>query len=95
MFVYLRAKFQVSSVILTGFRQGVIVLHTAKQTLKKPAHIRLNHDNFSSFKTSSKHLQGVLKDGELYILETRNFYAEGDFKTSWRPNNVCWVVVKC
>ena len=45
-YVYLRAKFQVSSIILTSFRQGVILLHTAKQTLKKPALLGLTHDNF-------------------------------------------------
>ena len=50
MSVYLRAKFQVSNIILTSFRQGVILLpsrahtHTSKQTPKKPTQVRVNSD---------------------------------------------------
>ena len=38
--VYLRTKFQVSSIILTSFRQGVILPHTTKRTPKKFTLIR-------------------------------------------------------
>ena len=44
MGIYLRTKFQVSSIIITCFRQGVI-LHpptTSKQIPKNPTHIRVN-----------------------------------------------------
>ena len=33
IFVYLRTKFQVSSIILTNFRQGEILLPSAKRTV--------------------------------------------------------------
>ena len=45
MGVYLRAKFQVSSIILTSFRQGgnfTPPSSTSKQTPKKPTQIRVN-----------------------------------------------------
>ena len=42
MGVYVRAKFEASNVILTGFRQGVILPPTTtKQTPKKPIQIRV------------------------------------------------------
>ena len=44
IFVYLRTKFQVSSIILTSFRQGVILAppkHTPKRTPKKSTLIRV------------------------------------------------------
>ena len=41
MCVYLRTKFQVSSVILRSFTQGEILLHTANETLKSPPRLRL------------------------------------------------------
>ena len=47
MRLYLRAKFEVSSVILMGFRYGgggrggVILLPTSKRTPKKPTQIRV------------------------------------------------------
>ena len=44
MCVYLRTKFQVSSIILTRFSQGVILSPTAKETLKKPTQIRVKSD---------------------------------------------------
>ena len=45
MSVYLRAKFEVSNVILTGFRQGGNFTHpTSKRTPKKPSQIRVNVD---------------------------------------------------
>ena len=43
LYVYLRTKFQVSIIILTSFRQGVILSpHTSKRTPKKPTQIRIN-----------------------------------------------------
>ena len=48
MCVYLRAKFEGSSIILTSFRQGVILpppLPTSTQTPKKPSQIRVNIDH--------------------------------------------------
>ena len=44
MGVYLRAKFEVSSIILTSFRQGgnFTPLPTSKRTPKKPTQIRVN-----------------------------------------------------
>ena len=44
MGAYLRAKFEVFSIILTSFRQGVILPppHTSKQTPKNPYQIRVN-----------------------------------------------------
>ena len=46
MCVYLRTKFQVSSVILTSLRQGVILppSHTAKRTPKKSTFIRVKRN---------------------------------------------------
>ena len=45
MSVYLRAKFEVSSIILTSFRQGGGIIYrpppTSKRTPKKPTQIRL------------------------------------------------------
>ena len=44
MGAYLRAKFEVSSIILTSFRQGGQFypnLHTSKQTTKKPTQIMI------------------------------------------------------
>ena len=51
MCVYLHTKFQLSSIPLTGFRQGVILTspppllhtHTSKRTPKKPTQIRVKH----------------------------------------------------
>ena len=41
MGLYLHTKFQFSSVILTSFRQGVILSPTSKRTPKKPTQIRV------------------------------------------------------
>ena len=51
MGVYLRVKFQVSSIILTIFRQGggvilPLLYPTSKQTPKKPTQIRVNQSEF-------------------------------------------------
>ena len=54
MCVYLRAKLEVSSLTLTSFRQGVILLHppTPKRTPKKPTQVRVKGISvFSNFKT--------------------------------------------
>ena len=43
MGVYLRAKFEVYSVILTGFKRGSFTpFPTTRQTSKKPTKIRIN-----------------------------------------------------
>ena len=43
MGVYLSAKFEVSSIFLTSFRQGVILTPpTSKRSPKKPTQIRVN-----------------------------------------------------
>ena len=51
MGVYIRAKFQDSSIILTSFRQrgeGGVILHTytpnSKQTSKKPTQIKVKEE---------------------------------------------------
>ena len=50
MFVYLRTKFQVSSITLTSFRQvgGNFTPHTSKRIPKKPTEIRVNDLNENS-----------------------------------------------
>ena len=63
MSVYLRAKFEVSSIILTWFRMGVILpppppLHpspffTSKRTPKKPTQIRVTFINGVELKINS------------------------------------------
>ena len=40
--VYFRTKFHVSSIILTGFRQGVILPPNQKRITKKPTVIKVN-----------------------------------------------------
>ena len=54
MFVNLRNKFQVSSIILTSFRQGVILLPpTSKRARKKPTQIKVNEErDYSEVNTS-------------------------------------------
>ena len=44
MYLYLLTKFQVSSIILTSFRQGVILtpLPLQNEPLKSPPRLRLN-----------------------------------------------------
>ena len=48
MGVYLRAKFEVSSIILTGFRQGVILTPPPPQNepLKSPPRLGLSSVDF-------------------------------------------------
>ena len=63
MSVYLRAKFEVSSIIITRFRKGVILpppppLHpspffTSKRTPKKPTQIRVTFINGVELKINS------------------------------------------
>ena len=43
MRVYLPKKYPTSSIILTSFKQGVILAPTAKQTLKRPILIGVKH----------------------------------------------------
>ena len=42
MCVYLRAEIEISSIILTSFRQGIILPPTPKRNPKKPTQIRVN-----------------------------------------------------
>ena len=42
MCVYLRAEIEISSIILTSFRQGIILPPTPKRTPKKATQIRVN-----------------------------------------------------
>ena len=44
MVVYLHAQFEVSSIILTGFRQGGNPPPTSKRTPKKPTQIRVKRN---------------------------------------------------
>ena len=54
MCAYLRAEIEISSIILTSFRQGVILPSTPKQTPKKPTQIRINKMKREKFwKTSN------------------------------------------
>ena len=59
MSVYLRAKFEVSSIILTRFRKGVILpphpspFFTSKRTPKKPTQIRVTFINGVELKINS------------------------------------------
>ena len=59
MGVYLRAKFEVSSIILTSFRQGVILpptpTFTSKGTTKKPTQIRVNLHKMKQIFSGPKH----------------------------------------
>ena len=41
MYAYVRRKFQFSGIILTSFRQVLILLPTPKQTFKKPSKTRV------------------------------------------------------
>ena len=56
MSVYLRAKFEVSSIILTRFRKGVILPpppFTSKRTPTKPTQIRVTFINGVELKINS------------------------------------------
>ena len=50
MCLYLRTKFQISSIILKSFRSGVILLLTAKRTPKNPPRLGLNFRYCACFK---------------------------------------------
>ena len=69
--VYLRAKFEVSSIILTRFRQGVILPRppsTSKRTPKKPTQIRVKYYllifyfdfTFNSYNVHNSCFKGIL-----------------------------------
>ena len=57
MCVYLHAKFEVSSIILTSFRQGVILPPpTSKRTPKKHTKIRVKETNHEKSSLTSSFL---------------------------------------
>ena len=57
MGVYLRAKFNVSSIILTSFRQGIdFYCPTSKRTLKNPPKLELNGFGLKIFRNLMKSL---------------------------------------
>ena len=69
MCIYLRAKFQVSSIIPTSFRQWVVSPYTSKRTPKKPTQIRVKPRMFT---TSLLSLKNQHKNQNLKI--TREHY---------------------
>ena len=86
MGVYLRAKFEVSSIIVTGFRQGVILApppHTSKRTPKKSIQIRVKVWAFFGKNIEKKHLHHHDKNDYYFwksnifvinlIVDSRNF----------------------
>ena len=67
--MYLLTKFQASSIILTIFRQGVILLsspHTLKRTLKKPTQIRVKR-----YSIAKLFWEISLNEGYLYFAKIR------------------------
>ena len=71
------------------------VFRMSSRHVLKTSWRRLQRNNFSSSKASwrrlARGLESVLEDVKL--LRRRCF--EDVFKMSWRPANVCWVIVKC
>ena len=66
MSVYLRAKFQVSSITLTCFRQRVTLpFPTSKRTPKKSTHIRVKNNRFSEAILDLSFIKEVHKYGRL------------------------------
>ena len=66
MSVYLRAKFQLSSITLMCFRQRVILLFpTSKRTPKKSTHIRVKNNRFSKAILDLSLIKQVHKYGRL------------------------------
>ena len=71
MRVYLRAKFEVPSVILTSFRQGgeggwvILPPTTSKRTPKKSTQIRVNLKNLRNYQTFYTNIKCVLVSKEL------------------------------
>ena len=75
MCVYLRTKFQVSSTILTSFRQGLILPpppSTSKQTPKSPPRLGLNNGNRILSYASVTAVDDNKRTSENSIRETRN-----------------------
>ena len=62
----MRAKFEVSSIILTSFWQGVIPpppythTHTSKRTPKNPAQIKVKRDNGLKIQTRKKNPMSIM-----------------------------------
>ena len=66
--MYLRSKFQVSSIIITSFKQGVIPPPTTtKGTPGKPIQIRLTHEIRAKFPFLSKCFLGSLLGFTLFV----------------------------
>ena len=74
MGVYLRAKFEVSSVILTSFRQGVIPPHTppiSKRTPKKATEIRVKLASLSLDNKWNKYTILLIKENSIMDFQER------------------------
>ena len=79
------------------------VFKTSSRHVFKRSSRRLQHNNFSSSKRSSRRLARCLQDvfktslQDVFVLKDvkslRWRYVEDVFKTSSRPTNVCWVCV--
>ena len=65
MCVYLRTKFQVCSIILTSFRQEVVLPPTSKRLPKKPTQIRVKDTNRE--KVSSNETQALTESIKMGI----------------------------
>ena len=84
MGVYIRAKFEVSSMILTSFRQGVILSPpTSKRTPKKPTQIRVKRQ-FSIWCSKWENAQWITDKCQL--LNHSCLSNLGVFKWKWFSN---------
>ena len=70
MGMYLCAKFEVSSIILTSFRRGNFTPPTSKGTPKKPTQIRVNE--IDTFYSSIYYLLIILCDSGKTKTEIKN-----------------------
>ena len=74
------------------------VFKTSSRHVFKTSSRRLQRNNFSSSKTSSRCLQDVLEDVKMLrwrrVEDEFKRCLEDVLKTSSRPKNVCWVLVK-
>ena len=80
MGVYLCAKFEVSSIILTSFRRGSFTPPTSKGTPKKPTQIRVNE--IDTFYSSTYYLIILCDSGKI---KTDKKYCRGNGDTVLKP----------